>query len=372
MDSKFSYSFIGSETLITPSLIYYKELIQKNIKKAIEMARGADHLWPHIKSHKMAEIVNMSISLGIMRFKCATIAEAEMVANCGASHIVVAYPLIGPNIKRFLTLSKSYPNTHFYAVGDDFKMISLLGESAYASSSNVNFLIDVNMGMNRTGVPLHRVIDFFHSIRSLKGINVCGLHCYDGDRTEHELNERKMRAASLDKELLTIYNQLIELDSNSSLIIMGGSPSFPCHLDFPGAFFSPGTLFIYDYGYAKKFPDLEYTPAAAILTRVISTPSPGVFSLDLGYKGIASDPPGIRGIILNFENYEELFQSEEHWTFRMKPGHENECPKVGTEFLVIPTHICPTSALYPNAYVIENGNVVDNWEVSARNRKITI
>ena len=55
----------------------------------------------------------------------------------------------------------------------------------------------------------------------------------------------------------------------------------------------------------------------------------------------------------------------------MKPGYEDACPKVGDELFVIPTHICPTSALYASALVVENGKIVDNWPVSARNRKIT-
>ena len=44
---------------------------------------------------------------------------------------------------------------------------------------------------------------------------------------------------------------------------------------------------------------------------------------------------------------------------------------VGDEFFVVPTHICPTSALYPSVPVVENGHMTDTWEVTARNRKIT-
>ena len=67
----------------------------------IDIAGGAARLWPHIKTHKMAEVVQMQIEAGIDRFKCATIAEAEMAAKAGAKHLTLAYPLVGPNIKRF-------------------------------------------------------------------------------------------------------------------------------------------------------------------------------------------------------------------------------------------------------------------------------
>ena len=55
----------------------------------------------------------------------------------------------------------------------------------------------------------------------------------------------------------------------------------------------------------------------------------------------------------------------------MLPGHESECPQVGDELFVIPTHICPTTALYDAVTVVEDGQIVDTWEVTARNRRIT-
>ncbi len=371
MKNTFSYSFEGSDTVITPALIYYKELLQKNTQTAIDMAHGAEHLWPHIKSHKMADMIHLSMEYGITRFKCATIAEAEVAAECGAKHIILAYPLVGPNIERFLNLSQAFPKTHFYAIGDNLRMLALLGKAAISHSVTIDFLADVNMGMDRTGVPLDKLKEFCDSCVQIEGITLRGLHCYDGHRTEHEIEERKKIALSIDEKVKVVLKSIREKIPTCSLVVLGGSPSFPCHTDFPEAYFSPGTLFVYDYGYSVKFPDLTYTPAAAILTRVISNPADGIFSLDLGYKGIAADPDGTRGLLLGVDNCDELFQSEEHWTFRMKPGHEDECPKVGEEFFVIPTHICPTSALYPSAVVIENGKIADNWIVSARNRKIT-
>ncbi|WP_125115519.1 D-TA family PLP-dependent enzyme [Agathobaculum sp. Marseille-P7918] len=377
-----SYSFKGSETVITPALIYYRDLVRNNLEKAIETAHGAEHLWPHVKSHKMADIVRMSMKFGICRFKCATIAEAEMAASCGAEHIVLSYPLVGPNIERFIKLSEAFKATHFYAIGDNLNMLSRLGEAAKCSSlGNVDVLVDVNMGMNRTGVPLSELTSFCDACASIDGLTFKGLHCYDGHRTEHDYHDRKQQSDHLDSALKPLLKSICKNHQTCSLIIIGGSPSFPCHAESHltdgeetkqvEVYYSPGTIFVHDYGYSKKFPDLPYVPAAAILTRVISNPGRGIFSIDLGYKGIAADPAGIRGQLLGVEHCEEMFQSEEHWTFRMQPGHEDACPKVGEELFVIPTHICPTSALYPSVIVVENGEVVDEWEVTARNRKIT-
>ena len=109
-------------------------------------------------------------------------------------------------------------------------------------------------------------------------------------------------------------------------------------------------------------------PAAALLTRVVSHPAPGVFTLDLGCKAIASDPAGPRGHLLGVPEAEPLFQSEEHWTWRMKPGASGTRPEIGQTLYVIPTHICPTTALYRAVKLAENGRASGEWIVAARNR----
>ena len=72
------YTFEGQQDIVSPQLVYYPAIIRENIRKMIDIAGGAARLWPHIKTHKMAEVVQMQIEAGIDRFKCATIAEAEM------------------------------------------------------------------------------------------------------------------------------------------------------------------------------------------------------------------------------------------------------------------------------------------------------
>lgn len=365
------YSFKESAQTITPALIYYKDVILENTRKAIAMAGGAGRLWPHVKSHKMAQMIRLQMEEGITHFKCATIAEAEMAAGCGAGDVLLSYPLAGPNIKRFINLQNAFPNVHFWAIGDDEKQLTLLGEASVEAGITTRVLIDVNMGMDRTGISISKLEELYVNCCQTDGLSMRGFHCYDGHRTEHDIIDRKAAADKTSEEIRRIRDSLIGKDFCCDTFVMGGTPSFPCHLDFPDAYFSPGTLFINDYGYTMKFPDLSFTPGAAVLTRVISCPKPGHFTLDLGYKGIASDPAGPRGIIAGMNHVKELFQSEEHWAFSMEPGFEDQCPKVGDEFFVVPTHICPTSALYPSVIVVEDGKTVANWEVTARNRKIT-
>lgn len=295
-----------------------------------------------------------------------------MVAECGATDALIAYPLIGPNIRRFFELQKSYPNTRFWAIGDDLKQAEYLGNMACAQQEEVYFLVDVNMGTNRTGVEIEKLQEFYENCDKLPGLKVMGMHCYDGNHGIEDYGQRKEAVDTVNHKVIEIVKILEAEGYDCSVMVMGGTPSFPCHALYDKLYLSPGTGVISDFGYSQRFKDEKFIPAGILLTRVVSHAKAGYFTLDLGYKGIASDPVGLRGSIVGIEYAESIGQNEEHWIWKMQDGHEEERPAIGEALYVIPTHICPTSALYPDVLVARNGEIVDKWEVTARNRKLTI
>ena len=367
------YSFEGQEGLISPTLVYYKDIIEANVDKILEIAGGPEKLWPHMKTHKMANMLKFLMSKGIDKFKCATIAEAEVAAKAGAKRLIISYPLVGPNIERIIALIKAFPQVDFYAIGEDFGCLSKLSEDAVAAGLKVNVLIDVNSGLNRTGVPLRDLESLMAKLATLPGIEMHGLHWYDAQFGDADPNVRDKNISESNAALEKLFDHLRETYPKLDIIAMGGSPEFAYHakFDYPYRYLSPGTVFIQDWGYSVNYPEMPYLPGAALLTRVISNPETGFFTLDLGTKAIASDNKICRGLIVGLEHYKEVFQNEEHWVFRMEPGYEADAPKVGDEMFVIPSHICPCSQLYPEVPIVEDHKLKEFWTVDARNRKIT-
>ncbi|MDR1251317.1 MAG: D-TA family PLP-dependent enzyme [Treponema sp.] len=363
------YTLADTGNLISPALIYYRDIILANTRRVIEMAGGADRLWPHVKSHKAREMIRLQIEQGITRFKCATVAEAEMTAAAGAAHVILAYPLIGPNISRYLRLAGAYPQTVFYAIGDDYDQLSAVSSAALRMGIRLKTLIDVDMGMHRTGVALNALESLYERASALEGLSLEGLHCYDGHLHDKDFFRRKKDVDEIDQRVLGIREAILKKGLNCGLLVFGGTPTFPCRAGQEGIFLSPGTAFIGDWGYYCSLPDIAFTPGAALFTRVVSHPAKNAFTLDLGYKGIASDPAGGRGIIVGMEDARPLFQSEEHWVFSKPEGRE--LLPIGSPCYVLPTHICPTSALYPEILVARQGRITETWQVSARNRRIT-
>jgi D-serine deaminase-like pyridoxal phosphate-dependent protein len=156
-------------------------------------------------------------------------------------------------------------------------------------------------------------------------------------------------------------------------LVVGGTPSFPAfaRLDLPGLECSPGTCFLHDDSYGRRFADLApFRHAALLLTRVISRPTPTRVTLDLGYKAVASDPPaGRRCRLLGIGPYEAILQNEEHLVLET-PQPDRFTP--GDEFYATPTHVCPTVALHRQAHVIEDGRVTSAWDIVGRDRVLTI
>jgi len=156
-------------------------------------------------------------------------------------------------------------------------------------------------------------------------------------------------------------------------VVLGGTPSFPCHADAIASLdedeqaaitLSPGTYGYFDWGYATRFPDLPFRAAALVLGRVISVPTPGRFTIDVGSKAIAADPAAPRGTLLNLPSAIAGPQSEEHWVYTIDPP---QTPVVGAVVYVWPKHICPTVEHYDRVAVVgTDGRLVEWWPVTAR------
>ena len=365
-----TYHLKNEDQIISPQIIYYKDAIVKNTQRCIELAGGnVKRLWPHVKTHKTRELVEMQVSMGITRFKCATIAEAEITAESGAKDVLVSYALVGPNIQRFVNISKGMPATTFWAMGDDLRQLQLLSDAAVKEGIVIPTLVDLDVGQSRTGTSATTILDFYKKASKMNGLKMRGLHCYDGQNHQIGFETRKNVCKKVVKLVESVKQTLKDANLFCDTIIIGGTPSSPCYVDISDYYISPGTIFIFDGRYAEDYPELKAYEAGAILTRVISHPTDITFTLDLGTKGISCDQ-SYRGKLVGVEA-ESQFQHEEHWLWKMKPGHENERPAIGDVLYVIPAHVCPSTVLYDSILVAENGEIIDKWQIAARKRKLT-
>jgi len=354
----------------SPALLIYPDRVEHNIKKMISMTGSPDKLRPHVKTHKMPDIISLQMNHGINKFKTSTIAETEMVARCGAKDILLAIQPVGPNIERFFELKKEFPGTSISCIADSEEIINQLSAMACRKNMETKVWLDINNGMNRTGVtPGADAVRLIRMIYDLPMLKAEGLQVYDGHIRDKELAMRKKISDNAFAPLLQLIDKLKNEGIGPLSIVAGGTPTFPVHALRKGVESSPGTLILWDYGYSSSFADMDYMHAAVLLIRVISKPGKDMLCLDLGHKAVASEMPQPRVKILGLEDYTIINHNEEHMVIKT---NEAGSFRIGDVFYGIPWHICPTVDRYDSVTIINNHKATGQWNVEARKRKITI
>lgn len=360
----------NEDEIATPALLVYPERVQENVRRMLQVAGGAERLRPHVKTHKMAEVIGLQLDAGVNKFKCATIAEAEMVAGAGAPDVLLAYPIVGPNIGRLCRLAVAYPQTRFSLVADDAPTIRAISSAASAVGITLEVLLDIDNGMHRSGIaPGDEAFELYRLLADSPGIRPGGFHAYDGHVREADLNER-IAHAEADFVAVDALRERIEAAGMAvPRVVAGGTPTFPVHARHNDRECSPGTCAFWDVSYTQKFPDLDFLPAALVMTRVVSKPTKNRLCLDLGYKAVSADNPDPRVELIGLPDAKAVVHSEEHLTVETSRAADY---RVGDVLYGIPFHVCPTCALHREACVVRQGRVTERWSVAARDRMLTV
>ncbi len=371
-----AYPLVNVADALSPALVFYPQLIAQNIRAVLVAVGSPDRLRPHVKTHKTAEIVQMQLLAGVTKHKCATIAEAEMLAAAGVPDVMIAYPLIGPNVPRLMKLIAKFPQTRFSSLVDHPNHLAQLAEVLTATGQTHEVLIDLNVGMNRTGIPLGPdADDLYARVAHTRVTRPGGFHVYDGHNTSESLADRHASARATLVKVLTMREHHEKLGHAVPRIVCGGTPGFPAYAvirDVPGLECSPGTYVLHDLGYGSRFPDLGVTPAAVFVTRVVSRPTPTRVTFDLGNKSIAADPPLAKRVyLLDFPEYTIVTHSEEHLVVETTEADATKY-QPGDVVYAIPSHVCPSVALHREALVAEDNRIVGKWTVTARDRFLTV
>ena len=150
-----TYRLTEPATVFSPSLVFYPDLIRGNIARVIEMAGAPERLRPHVKTHKTREIARMLLDAGVTRHKCATIAEAEMLATVGAPGRADRLPArrpeprparrTDPQVSRHVVLRRSSTTP------------TRRGRSPprwRRPGSKVGVMLDLDVGQHRTGIAV--------------------------------------------------------------------------------------------------------------------------------------------------------------------------------------------------------------------------
>lgn len=366
------YTIKDVDQIDSPALLVYLSRVRKNIRLLKEMVNGdTGRLRPHVKTNKSSEAVDLLIGAGIYQFKCATIAEAEMLGRCGARDVLLAYQPVGPKLGRYVDLIKQYPDTTFSCLTDNIDHAKAVSSVAKQHNLTIQLYLDLNVGMDRTGISTGiKANRLYQRLHLLKHVIPMGIHAYDGHLHDADISVRRQKSQRAFQGVWDLVSEMERLRYPRPLVVAGGSPTFPIHAEDNRVVCSPGTFIYWDNGYREGLAEQHFIFAAVVLTRVISLPTSTTLCLDLGHKSIAAENVLEKRVhFLNAPQLKPVSQSEEHLVVEVEQGHRW---KVGDVLYAVPYHICPTVALYEQAFAINKGEAAGIWPIQARDRKITV
>jgi D-serine deaminase-like pyridoxal phosphate-dependent protein len=367
-----AYVVNSFDDILTPALLVYPDIIASNIERTLHLLDGnADRWRAHIKTAKLAFTLKMLIARGVRNFKCATTLELLTACECGAADILLAYPTVGANARRVREIADQFPNIKISVLAENEDQIRQW------QGSRLGIFIDINSGMNRTGIEESRATDIQKLVETVakSGLVFRGLHYYDGHHGSLPEPDRLTAAHFGYDRLMAIISIIESAGQTVPEVITAGTPTFPASLAYPGfrdASFvhriSPGTVVYGDATMLSQLPAAYgYKPAVLVAARVVSHPRPAIVTCDGGHKAVSADAGVPTCVVLGHAELTGIGPSEEHLPLTVSEGAEP--PPVGEVLYLLPRHICPTVNLFEDALIIRGGAVESVERVTARGRE---
>ncbi len=319
------------------------------------------HLRPHVKTHKCLKIAQLQIEAGARGICVAKVSEAEVFAKNGVKDILITNEIISPEkIERLIELN-SFTNTMVCV--DSKKNIEDLNKTAIKKDVQLDIFVDLNVGTNRTGVePGEPALELAKLIAKSSNLQLRGLQAYEGHLTYVKDFVEKEERTKACMKMAVETKELIEKNGIScEEITAAGSGTYMITGKYPGITeIQPGTYVFNDHHIHATVPELKI--ALTILTTVNNKPAKGMMTLDMGNKSVSTDSgdPQFKGY---GRKVKVLALSEEHCQCVYGPKLEFT---IGEKIEAISAHVCPTVNLYDFLYVIQDGAVIDKWEIAAR------
>jgi len=361
-----------TDNVLTPTLVIYPDFVKHNIERMVSILDGDPTRWrPHLKTVKLQSMTKLLVDAGVTSAKCATTLELVMACQAGMQDVLVAYPHTGENARRVDEIAGEFPEVRISAI------VEAEGQLQEWKGTAVELFIDINPGMNRTGVERSHCRDIVRLAEAVReqGLKFRGLHFYDGNTTEPDLAERTKRAHERYGDLLAIVAAMEAKGIPIEEVVTSGTPALPCSLSYPplwkGSFLhrvSPGTVVYNDASSLDQLPDAYVlAPAVAVISRIISHPKRGIATCDAGHKSVSVDSGVPNCLTLGHPELRALKPSEEHLPFEVEGALDG--PAIGTVLYLIPRHVCPTVNNFDRAAVVERGKVIGVEAVTARGRE---
>lgn len=363
------------DELDTPALLIDKRVMMENIAVMQQYADGQQvKMRPHTKTHKTPRLAKVQEEMGASGMTVAKVGEAEVMASHGLTDIFVANQIVGETkLKRIRKLAESI---HISFGIDCVEHVHQIEDVFRKAEKKAQVLIEIEVGEERSGVIEES--DFrqiLQAIQTCEFVHLKGIFSHDGHTYKAE---SKAHCQALYEDAVNRTLQFAQIAEEAGMVLevvsIGSTPPFLFQFDIPKGVteIRPGTYILMDASQSNVLGTFSHC-AATVLTTVISKPTKSRVITDVGAKGLTAQTC-TKGLtktkgLGKVKEYDDVFVSsvfDEHAIIY----HEDfrQSVEIGEKVQIIPNHICPVVNLHEKAYLIQDGEVVEELVVACKGK----
>ena len=372
-----SKSLIGlkKQELDTPCLVIDMNALKTNLEAMRQHSIKTNvPIRPHCKTHKCSKLAQMQLEYGAIGISAAKISEAEVLVNHGILNILVTSPVITPyKIAKLTACIEEAPE--MMVVVDNEKNIIDLNQAAESMQKPIHVLVDLDAGIGRTGVSAETAVEFGKKITQLKWLKLVGIQCYAG-HLQHitSFNARKNQSLKVMEYASDMVKQFRAHGLPCTILTGTGTGTYDIDIEATEVTeIQPGSYVVMDVEYSvigsKEHSEAfaAFKPAMTLLTTVISSNRNEHVTVDAGTKSIYVDAVNKPKIISHQGlQYDWGGFGDEHG--KITAVDHNKLPSNGDVLELIVPHCDPTINLFDQFFIVEDGGVVDVWDIDLRGK----
>ena len=345
----------------TPALLLDLEKAKRNIATMAEKFRGLPaSLRPHIKVHKSVELAQLAVDEGAIGVACATVWEDIVMAEGGIEDVLIANELVQRD--KVAAVAALARNHRITIAIDDIRNVEQLAKAAGEAGSQLELLIEIDVGMGRCGVRTkEEALPVAERIAELRNVRLRGMQGYEGHcMLEPDREKRAADTHAANEKLVEAADFLAAHGHHCDDLSAGGTGTYFITGAHPRITeVQAGSYVLMDCFHGNLVPG-GFEVAMTVLGTVISRQGNTVV-LDCGRKSVGIDfvtPP-----LASFPEGEVRYYAEEHCLVDF-PGPPPL--DLGDTAEVLAGYGPTTVNLHDVFHVVEGNAVTDIWPVSPR------
>ncbi|MCJ7502332.1 MAG: DSD1 family PLP-dependent enzyme [Acidobacteriia bacterium] len=346
--------------LVTPALILDLDVARRNIQFMTERLRSLKaRLRPHIKVQKSPELARLQVEAGAIGVCTATVWEAMVMSRSGIEDVLIANQVGGR--EKINALAEAAKHGHLSVAVDDVRNAGELSDAVQAAGSQLDVLIEVDVGMGRGGVRSpDEAVTLAQRLSQFSGLRFRGVQGYEGHcMLEPDRTVRIAKAHAAMDYLGVVIDRLAEAGFACEVVSAGGTGTYDITGNNPRVTeIQAGSYVFMDNFHGNLVPG--FSRALTVLGTVVIQHG-NTIVLDSGRKSVGID--FVLPTIVDYPFYQARYFAEEHALFDV----DERCQlKLGDTVELIPGYAPTTVNLYDAYHVVENGVVVDIWPIIPR------